>query len=297
MLARHAARILPAVLLFLTVSLGVYGQSSQSLTIYAASSLTDAFEQLAAAFGKRHPQVETVINFANSSTLAAQLIAGAPADIFASAAETQMALVTSQQRIAAEAVTIFARNQLILILPADNPADIHTLQDLANPEVLLALAVEGTPIRTYTDAMLAALEDQYGADFSQRVIRNLVSEESNVRQVVARVALGEADAAIVYQTDAVGRISQDLIIIPIDPAFNQIASYPIAALADSPRLALAEGFIEFVLSTEGQRILRANGFCSPVIIDDQMLTQAPPSEADDEPQAEIAQCDGPKAQS
>ena len=295
--ARRAARILPAILLFLTASFGAYGQSSQSLTIYAASSLTDAFEQLAAAFGKSHPQVETVINFANSSTLAAQLIAGAPADIFASAAETQMTLVASQQRIAAEAVTMFARNQLILILPSDNPADIHTLQDLANPNVLLALAVEGTPIRTYTDAMLAALEDRYGADFSQRVIGNLVSEESNVRQAAARVALGEADAAIVYQTDTVGRISQDLIIIPIDPAFNQIASYPIAALADSPHLALAEGFIEFVLSDEGQRILRANGFCSPAIIDDQTPTQAPPSETDDEPQAEIAQCDGPKAQS
>ena len=287
------ARLLTAISLFLAAALAAYGQSAESLTIYAASSLTDAFEQLTAAFGKQHPNAEIVINFASSSTLAAQLIAGAPADVFASAAETPMSLVTDSQRIGEKTVKVFARNQLALIAPADNPADIHALQDLANENVLLVLAVAGAPIRTYADAMLAALNDEYGADFSQRVLDNLVSEESNVRQVTARVALGEADAAIVYQTDAAAEIGESLITIPIDPSFNQTASYPIAALSDSPSSALAAMFIEFVLSDEGQMILRAYGFCSPDIIDVDALTEAAPaptSEVDDESQAKTAPC-------
>ena len=289
---RHA-RLLLAACLFLMAALGVYGQPAESLTIYAASSLTDVFEELAAVFGEGHPRAEIVINFANSSTLAAQLIAGAPADIFASAAETQMSLAVSQQRITEDAVKIFAHNQLVLILPTENPADIHALGDLANENILLVLAVEGTPIRTYTNAMLDALNAEYGADFSRRVLANLVSEESNVRQVVARVMLGEADAAIVYQTDAIGKAGDALITIPVAPAFNQTAAYPIAALADAPNPALAENFIEFVLSDEGRAILRAYGFCSPAIIDDEIPTEATPQptrEADDEPAAKIAQC-------
>lgn len=291
--ALRPGRLLTAISLFLITSLGAYGQAAESLAVYAASSLTDAFEQLAAAFGEEYPHAEIVINFASSSTLAAQLIAGAPADVFASAAETPMSLVIDSRRIEAETAKIFARNQLTLILPADNPAEIHALQDLANENVLLVLAVAGTPIRTYANAMLAALNDEYDADFSQRVLDNLVSEESNVRQVTARVALGEADAAIVYQTDAVGEISEALITIPIEPPFNQTASYPIAALSDSPSPALAEMFIEFVLSDEGQMILRAYGFCSPDIIDVEGLTEAAPaptSEIHDESQAKTAHC-------
>lgn len=280
-------RLLSVAGLFIMAALGTYGQSAEGLTIYAASSLTDAFEQLKDVFGKEHPDVRIVMNFASSSTLAAQLIAGAPADVFASAAETQMALVTSGKRIAEEAVKVFARNQLVVIAPADNPAGIHSLRDLANENVLLALAVEGTPIRAYSDAMLDSLNDEYGADFSRRVLSNLVSEESNVRQATARVALGEADAAIVYRTDAAGDIGEALLAIPIDPSFNPVASYPIAALSDSPSLALAERFIEFVLSDEGQMILRAYGFCSPDIMDVEVLADATPvltSEADDESQ-------------
>ena len=286
-------QLLTAISLFLTAALGAYGQAAESLTIYAASSLTDAFEQLTAAFGKQYPDAEIVINFASSSTLAAQLIAGAPADVFASAAETQMSLVIDSQRIGEETVKVFARNQLALIVPADNPADIRAPQDLANENILLVLAVAGTPIRTYANAMLTALNSKYGADFSQRVLGNLVSEESNVRQVTARVALGEADAALVYQTDVMGEIGEALTAIPVDPPFNQTASYPIAALSDSPSLAFAKLFIEFVLSDEGQMILRAYGFCSPDIINDEVLTEAAPaptSEAHDESQAKTAPC-------
>lgn len=286
-------RLLTAISLLLMAALTAYGQAAESLTVYAASSLTNAFERLAADFGEQRPNAEITINFASSSSLAAQLIAGAPADVFASAAETPMSLVIDSRRIEAETVKTFARNQLALILPADNPAQIHAPQDLANENVLLVLAADGTPIRTYANAMLAALDDEYDPDLSQRILDNLVSEESNVRQVTARVALGEADAAIVYQTDSAGEIGKALITIPIDPRFNQTAAYPIATLSDSPNPALAEMFIEFVLSDKGQTILRAYGFCSPDIIDIDIATEAAPaptSEAHDESQTKTAPC-------
>ena len=118
-----------------------------------------------------------------------------------------MQLVIDEGLIAADAVEVFAHNQLVVITPADNPANIESVADLAGESVLLVLAAEATPIRAYTDAMLASHNDDLGAGFFDAVMLNLVSEESNVRQVVARVALGEADAGIVYQSDAIGAVA------------------------------------------------------------------------------------------
>ena len=161
-------------------------------------------------------------------------------------------------------VEIFARNRLILIAPADNPAEIESPADLADEGVLLVLAAPGAPIRAYTDAMLAAHNHDYGADFSQRVLRNLVSEESNVRQVVARVALGEADAGVVYQSDALGAAADQLIVIAIDERHNPLAAYPIAPLLESAEADLADAFIDFVRSQAAQAILAEHGFCRPM---------------------------------
>ena len=141
---------------------------------------------------------------------------------------------------------------------------------------MLVLAAEGTPIRAYTDAMLASYHDEYGDGFKERVLRNLVSEESNVRQVVTRVALGEADAGIVYQSDALGDVADQLITIPVDERHNQLASYPIARLNDATEPSLAQEFMRFVLSKEAQAILADNGFCWPAILDDVQPTEVTP---------------------
>ena len=199
-----------------------------------------------------NPDVDLLLNFSSSSTLAAQLIQGAPADVFASANERQMELVVENGVIDAAEVQIFAHNQLVLITPGDNPAALDSIRDLAGEGILLVLAAEGTPIRAYTDDMFASYGGEYGADFVERVYLNLVSEESNVRQVTARVALGEADAGIVYQTDVIGDVSSQLRAIEIDPAHNQLASYPIAVLSDSANAILAASFVEFVLSENAQ---------------------------------------------
>ncbi len=260
--------------------------AQSSLTIYAATSLTDAFEALVGAFEAAEPGSKAHLNFSSSSTLAAQLLAGAPADVFASANDEQMSLVVADGRIHAASVATFAHNQLVLAVPADNPAQIASLPDLAKSGYLLVLAAQGSPIRAYTDAMLEAHAAEHGDDFSARVLRNLASEESNVRQVVTRLALGEADAGIVYQTDVLGDVVEQLQVIQIDPAHNQLASYPIAPLADAANADLAARFIAFALSQRGRDILAEHGFCPPAILEPDApadATPTPKSQAADEP--------------
>ncbi len=266
---RFLVVLAPLMALFFGAAIsGAQDRLAGSLTIYAATSLTDVFEAVGDAFVDAHPDVEILLNFANSAMLAAQIAAGAPADLFASANELQMENVIESGRVDESEVEIFAHNRLTLIVPADNPGGVLTVEDLTKEAVLLVLAAEGTPIRAYTDAMLASYNDEYGDNFSVRALRNLVSEESNVRQVVARVALGEADAGVVYQSDALGDVADQLISISVDERHNQLASYPIAPLNDAGVQDLALAFIDFLHSEAARSILAENGFCWPVILSD-----------------------------
>ena len=264
MRAHPAWRCIFMALILFVAAAAPAAKAPRELTIYAATSLTDAFMGLADAFMTEQPNVNVLLNFASSSRLAAQLLNGAPADIFASANHAQMEIVAEDGRVYPDDISDFASNRLILIAPADNPASIDSVADLARPDLLLVLAVSGTPIRDYTDAMLLSHNADHGADFASNALANLVSEESNVRQVVTRVSLGEADAGIVYRSDAMGDVADSLTIIPIAPRHNQIASYPLAPLADADESALAETFVAFVLSEAGQGILREFGFCPPL---------------------------------
>ncbi len=274
--------VIAIVLLASALSVGAQNREKR-LTVFAATSLTDVFEGLRDAFIAANQDTEILLNFSSSSTLAAQLVQGAPADVFASANEAQMGLVIASGLIAPAAVEIFAHNQLVLIAPAKNPANIASVSDLGKESVLLVLAAPGTPIRAYTDAMLLSHAEEYGGDFTARVMGNLVSEESNVRQVATRVALGEADAGIVYQTDAIGDLSEDLQVIDIEPEHNQIAAYPIAPLSGAANPPLAQTFIDFIRSADAQPLFAAYGFCTPAI-----LSAMPADEATLEPALEAA---------
>jgi molybdate transport system substrate-binding protein len=232
------------------------GSSDQQLTVFAASSLTEAFEDLAAVFEAEHPGVEVLLNYGASSTLSTQLVEGAPADVFASANQAQMQMAKDAGLLAGEAVA-FASNRLTIILPLDNPAGIQTPAELAQPGLKLVLAAPGVPVREYSDLVIANLWD---ADYQAAVYANLVSEEENVRIVVAKVALGEADAGIVYASDVTPAVAAELQQIAIPEDANVVAAYPIAILADAPQPALAAAFVEFVLSVEGQAILQSWGF-------------------------------------
>jgi len=240
---------------------GENGDEPQEITVFAASSLTDAFTELAEAFEAQNEGIKVILNFAGSSQLATQLSEGAVADVFASANPAQLQAVVDAGRIAAGSEALFVSNRLTVIVPADNPAGITTLEDLAQPGVQLILAVEGVPVRQYTDEIVAALPAEFQAQF----YGNLVSEEDNVRRVAAKIALGEADAGTVYTSDVTPDIASQVQQIPIPDAQNVVATYPIAPLADAPSSALAQTFINFVLSDAGQVILARWGFGPPPI--------------------------------
>lgn len=254
------SRLLILVVLFFAFSSRVMtAQRDQTLLVFAAASLTDAFEEIATAFEAENPGVDVLFNFAGSSALATQLVEGAPADVFASANTRQMRVAIEAGRIA-EQPLVFARNWLVLIAPADNPANIASLRDLANPGVKLVVAAPEVPVRVYTDVMLARLASvpTYGSVYRTAVLANVVSEEDNVRQVFLKVALGEADAGIVYQSDVTPDAA--VLTIPIPRVVNSLATYPIAITDDSQNPELARAFVDFVRSDDGQSILTRWGF-------------------------------------
>ena len=260
-------RILAVVLTLALLMLSVVGittaQSTQTLTVFAASSLTDAFTEIGTNFKAAHAGVDVVFNFGSSSTLATQLTEGAAADLFASANAKQMTVASDAKRIAGKPKT-FAKNRLILIVPADNPAKLQTLHDLANKGIKLVIAAPKVPVRDYTDAMLAKLvtDPAYGDAYKTAFMANVVSEEDNVRQVSAKVSLGEADAGLVYKSDVTPDIADKVIAIQIPDAINTLATYPIAATDNAADAKLAGEFIDYVLSDAGQDILVKWNFIS-----------------------------------
>ena len=231
---------------------------ARALTVFAAASLTDAFTEMGANFDAVHPGVTTTFNFAGSQALRTQIEEGAPADVFASASGREMDILVTGSFVAEGVSQVFLTNKLVVILPADNPAGLDALEDLAIPGVKVVLAAEEVPLGNYARQSLDLMNGSFGADFKVRVIANVVSNEDNVKQVVAKVQLGEADAGIVYTSDIVA--SPELRTIEIPAGLNVIANYPIAPLARSGNADLATAFVDYVLSTEGQAILQKWGF-------------------------------------
>jgi len=231
-----------------------------SLNVFAAASLTDAFKEIGNNFEAAHPGARVLFNFSGSQTLSTQLVQGAVADVFASANHTEMDKVVAANLAQKDAPKDFLTNKLLVILPKDNPANVQTLQDLARPDLKLVLADASVPAGKYARQILDNMskEATFGSDFSTQVLANVVSNETDVKQVVAKVQLGEADAGIAYISDAVA--APDLKTIAIPNNYNVIAKYPIAALINAPQSKLASDFVNFVLSAEGQAILKKWGF-------------------------------------
>ncbi|HEY2980912.1 MAG TPA: molybdate ABC transporter substrate-binding protein [Anaerolineales bacterium] len=237
------------------------GTELRTLTVFAAASLTDAFEELSAHFEAAHPGVRVSLNFAGSQALRTQIEEGAQADVFASASGEEMDALVTGGLADAQAPAVFLSNKLVVIMPADNPAALESLEGLATPGLKLVLAAEDVPVGNYSRQALDLMNGAYGTDFKARVLANVVSNEDNVKQVVAKVQLGEADAGIVYTSDAVA--SPELQKLEIPAEVNVIAEYQIVPLLRSPNLALAGEFIAYALSADGQAILRAWGFLPP----------------------------------
>ncbi len=230
--------------------------SAQSLTVFAASSLTEAFGEIAALFGGQREET-VLLSFGGSSTLATQIGQGAPADVFASADRAQMQVVVEEGLTVGDP-QLFTKNRLVVITAEEG--GVSSLEGLAEPGVLLVLASPEVPVGSYARRALERMNSVYGADFSERVLKNLVSEELNVRQVALKVELSQADAAIVYETDAA--VAENVATIPIPDRFNVVGTYFVAALAGSAQ-AEARAFIELILSAEGQAVLTERGFQPP----------------------------------
>ena len=261
--AARLRRVCLALWLLLYVSLLASGCASQqdtTLVVYAASSLTEAFTAIGEEFETRNADVRVVFNFAGSQTLSTQIEHGAVADIFASADVVHMERL-QKENLVAEAPIIFAQNRLIVVLPAANPAGLHNLRDLARPGVRIVIAQENVPVGRYTQQMLANLSA--GTPHTATLLRMPYWQtcgrmELNVRQVFAKVALGEADAGVVYVSD-VAAAPAAVVTLEIPAHANVIAEYPIVLLATGKEQELARRFLAFALSPAAQEILERAG--------------------------------------
>ncbi len=250
---------------------------SGEIVVFAASSLTDVFQDMATAFQQANPNAKVTFNIGASTQLATQLAQGASADVFASADQTQMDNARKSNAVVGQD-RVFARNRLVVITPRDNPKQIVAVKDLAKDGVKFVTAQTGVPIGQYTAQMLdkASADPTYGSDFKSRVEANTVSKEDNVRQVVSKVRLGEADAAVVYSTDATPQARDQLQLIQVPDPLQTLATYPIA-VAKGGNSAGGEAFVSYVLGTEGQATLARWGFLPPTSASTQPAAAAQPT--------------------
>jgi molybdate transport system substrate-binding protein len=229
-------------------------EDQREITVFAAASLREAFEDLAKTFEAK-TKVKVRLNLAGSQELRTQIEHGANADVFAAADQKHMdALITGKL---ADNPRVFARNTPVVIVPKGNPAKVGAFDQLPKAKKIV-IGVPEVPIGNYTLQIL----DKAGAEFKEKVLANVASRELNVRQVLAKVTLGEADAGVVYKTDAMaGKDKVEIIEIPAK--VNVIAEYPVVVLSKAPHAAAAKAFVDLLLSGDGQKRLAAAGFVAP----------------------------------
>jgi molybdate transport system substrate-binding protein len=227
------------------------GTSTKTLTVLAAASLTETFNQLGKTFGQAHPGTKVVFSYGGSSTLAQQITQGAPADVFAAASPTTMKTVTDAGD-AAGTPQVFVKNQLVIAVPAGNPKGIQGLSDLTKPGLKVVLCADAVPCGSAARTALAAAN----------VNLTPVSLEQDVKSALNKVALGEADAALVYRTDAEaagGKVQG----IEFPESAKAINNYPIVALKASKNPDLAAQFVQFIESPDARAVMTAAGFQQP----------------------------------
>jgi molybdate transport system substrate-binding protein len=220
------------------------GDSAEQANVFAAASLTEVFSEI---------NPDATYNFAGSDDLATQITEGAPADVFAAASPKYPDQLYEDDLV--DKPEVFATNKLVLIVPKDNPADIESVDDLRRPGVKLVIGAEGVPIGDYTRTVL----DNMGAT---EVLDQAVSEEDDVKGVVGKVSLGEADAGFVYVTD-VKPVEDKVAAIELPEEAQAVVKYEIAVVKSAPHHESAHEFVEQVLGEDGQAKLQAAGFGPP----------------------------------
>ncbi len=233
-----------------TTSAGSAAAVSGTVNVFAAASLQESFTTLKKQFEAAHPGATVTVNFGASSSLAQSIVAGSPADVFASASQTNMDQVV--QAKAATTSTPFAKNVMEIAVPPANPAGVSGLADLAKPGIKVALCQAQVPCGSVAAKVFA----------NAKVAVTPVSQEADVKSVLTKVQLGEVDAGVVYVTD-VKAAGAKVTGITIPDDVNASTSYPIATLTAAPNAAAAAAFTAYVLSSDGRSVLTAGGFAAP----------------------------------
>src|SRR5947209_15873945 len=231
-----------------------------TLNVFAAASLKESFTAIATRYQQAHPKITIKLNFAGSQILEQQIASGAPADVFASADQTNI-----QKAVDAGLVgnsKVFVKNRLTVIIPAGNPGNINSLKDLSRKGVKIDIGAPAVPAGKYSLQVLAkmAQSSNYGPAYENAVKANFVSQETDVKAVVNKVQLGEVDAGFVYMTDVTAAVSNKIKMIDIPDNFNVIAQYPIAVTKSSAHSNEARAFVQYILSPEGQAVLQQHHF-------------------------------------
>ena len=263
LIARETAHsALLAVVLLAALLTACNPTPTAELHVFAAASLRQALTESADAFESHNPNIRIVANFAGSQVLRLQIESGARADLFISANPDHLDAL-HHSGLLAPPPTVVATNHLVLAVPAANPAGISGLQDLTQPNRRVVMATESVPAGAYARRMLAlhaAATGQPG--FAAALLHNAISFETNVRQVAAKLELGEADAGFVYRTDVLASHGR-LHVIETPPRVQVTATYPAAVLRDAPNPDLAHRFLTFLRTPQAQAILIRHGFGTP----------------------------------
>ena len=226
--------------------------SDKKLTVFAAASLTESFNDMAKTF-KKQTGANVSFSFAGTQSLRTQIEQGAPADVFVSANTDHMKAVQKEGLV--KSYQPFVDNKMALIVPKNNPGNIHRFKDLATKDYKLILGVKNVPVGNYARKMLANAGKTYGSDFKQKVMSHAVSFETDTKQVANKVAMGEADAGIVYVTDVTPDIANKVRQVKIPDHLNLTTTDTIAVVKNAPHRQLAQKWVKFVLSDKGQQIL------------------------------------------
>lgn len=255
--------VLAAILaaLLLTAPAGLCAEQPKELTIFTAASLTGAFGEIGQMY-KNETGISVAFNFDGSQVLRTQIENGAYADIFASANKKQMNALKAEGLVNNSSIAVFTRTKPVIIVPKANRALIQNVSDLAKPGIKIVIGTKDVPIGDYTLQILSKLANDtaYGPGFKEKVMANVVSQETNVNYIISKIALGEADAGVAYRSDVIRDLAAKVTKIAIPDRYNVIAEYPMGILSQSKYPAEAQEFIDLVRSEKGAAILAKYGF-------------------------------------
>jgi molybdate transport system substrate-binding protein len=255
------ALISSLLLIFLSGCNSTSNKPKDVVVVYAGASLTEPFQAIEKAFEAQNAAIDIQINFATGQQQLQQMENGAVVDVFAAAKEQQMLDAIASGFVPVSSQQTFAKNRIIVITPSHNPGNIQSLNDLANSGIKLIVGTDQTAVGQYTNVFLDKINGTNGfaEDYKESVLHNVISYETDVKAVLTKIILGEGDVGIVFVSDYVLNKNK-LLSVDIPEAFNELINYTIAITNNGNSNTDANLFLDFVLSSDGQEIIKEYGF-------------------------------------